>query len=122
MLRITNTDQAIIERTVHCLSELGFDAVIDDYGRPNGVKNVRVRGGLSERLRFFHAVDPAITRKREIAGTGIRSKAPLRVVAIEPLGRDLELIDIGTGSGSVVANGLITGGASTSVARRGPAR
>ena len=29
---------------------------------------IRLTGGLREHLRFFHTVDPAITRKRDIAG------------------------------------------------------
>ena len=35
----------------------------------NGLRYVRLRGGLRERLRFFHTTDPAITRKRTIEGT-----------------------------------------------------
>ena len=69
---------------------------------------MRLLGGLREQLRFFHTVDPAITGKRIIDGMAIKGDAPLRVVAIEPLGVDLPLYDITTGTGDFVANGTIS--------------
>jgi DNA repair photolyase len=69
---------------------------------------VRLLGGLREHLRFFHTVDPAITRKRSIAGSAIKNSASMRIVAIEPLGVDLPLYDITTGTGDFVANGTIS--------------
>ena len=42
---------------------------------------VRIRGGLKERLRFFHLTDPAITRKRSIEGVALKSDAKTRVVS-----------------------------------------
>jgi DNA repair photolyase len=69
---------------------------------------VRLRGGLREVLRFFHTVDPAITRKRTIEGVAIKSDAKLRVVAIEPLELDLPMYDITTGTGDFIANGVVS--------------
>jgi DNA repair photolyase len=69
---------------------------------------VRLLGGLREHLRFFHTVDPAITRKRTIEGAAIKSTAPLRVVSIEPLGVDLPLYDMTTGTGDYIANGVVS--------------
>jgi DNA repair photolyase len=108
VLRIANTDQAIIERTTDCLRLLGFDFIVEDGGRANGLKCVRVRGGLRDHLRFFHTVDPAITRKRSIAGKALESDAPLRVVSVEPVGIDLPLYDITTGTGDFIANGVVS--------------
>ena len=65
-------------------------------------------GGLPERMRFFLATDPAITRKRSIAGTAIKCGAKLGVVAVEPLGADLPLYDITTGTGDFIANGVVS--------------
>ncbi len=62
-LRITNQDGQIIHYTQESLDRLGFDTVVEPP-RPNGCLVVRIRGGLKERLRFFHLTDPAITRKR----------------------------------------------------------
>jgi DNA repair photolyase len=53
-------------------------------------------------------VDPAITRKRAIEGRPVHSHARLRVVAIEPLGVDLPLVDITTGTGDFIANGIVS--------------
>ena len=59
-------------------------------------------------LRFFHTVDPAITRKRSIEGMALKSDAKLRVTAIEPLGLDLPMYDITTGTGDFIANGVVS--------------
>jgi DNA repair photolyase len=66
------------------------------------------RGGLKEALRFFHTMDPAITRKRTIAGTAIKGDARLGVVSVEPLGLDLPMFDITTGTGDFIANGVVS--------------
>ena len=76
--------------------------------RPNGLAYVRLRGGLREALRFFHTVDPAITRKRSIDGMAIKSDAKLRVAAIEPMGLDLPMYDITTGTGDFIADGVVS--------------
>ena len=67
-----------------------------------------MRGGLREALRFFHTVDPAITRKRSIDGVAIKSDARLRIVAIESLGLDVPMYDITTGTGDFIANGVVS--------------
>ena len=109
-LRISNTDQAIIERITSRLRSLGFSFVIETSGesRPKPLLNVRVTGGVREHLRFFHTVDPAITRKRTIEGRAIKNNAPLRVTSIEPLGIDLPMFDITTGTGDFIANGCVS--------------
>ena len=86
---------------------LGFDTVVEDYARQeNKLRVVRIRGGLKERLRFFHLTDPAITRKRSVEGIALKSDAKLRVVSIEPLGMELPLYDITTGTGDFIADGV----------------
>src|SRR5262249_33386261 len=89
ILRIANTDWAIIGWTIACMAALGFGVAAEDRDRPNGLTYVRLRGGLQEALRFFYTTDPAITRKRTIDGAAIKSGARLKVMSIEPLGLDL---------------------------------
>src|SRR5206468_1550031 len=74
-LRIANTDDEIIDWTTFCLRRLGLPHVVEDHARVNRLRYVRVRGGLRNQLRFFHAVDPAITRKRSIEGVAMKSNA-----------------------------------------------
>jgi DNA repair photolyase len=107
-LRIPNTDPEIIDWTTYCLRRLGLKYVVEDYDRPNGIRCVRLIGGLSQVLRFFHSVDPAITRKRSIEGTALKSDVPLGVESIEPLGVDLPMYDITTGTGDYIANGVVS--------------
>ena len=106
--RVSNTDQEIIEWTTRALDALGFSYVIEDLKRENGIQGVRLLGGLKEVMRFFHITDPAITRKRSIEGMAIKSDAGLKVVSIEPLGLELPMYDITTGTGDFIANGVVS--------------
>jgi DNA repair photolyase len=106
--RVTNTDQEILDWTVRALSSFGFDYALESRGWPNGLQYIRLRGGLREVMRFFHTTDPAITRKRSIEGVAIKSDAKLRVAAIEPLGIELPMYDITTGTGDFIANGVVS--------------
>jgi DNA repair photolyase len=108
ILRIGNTDPDIISWTVSSLDLLGFDVAVEQTSRPNGMTYIRLRGGLRETMRLFHTVDPAITRKRSIEHVAIKSDAKLRVVAIEPLGLDVPMYDITTGTGDFIANGVVS--------------
>jgi len=107
-LRISNTNPEIINWTVSSLESLGFDVALEPRNRPNGLTYIRLRGGLREALRFFHTVDPAITRKRSIEDVAIKSDARLRVTTIEPLGLDVPMYDITTGTGDFIANGVVS--------------
>ena len=106
--RVCNTDPEIIKWTCLGLDELGLSYVIEPTVLPNGLTVVRLRGGLKQAMRFFLATDPAITRKRSIAGVAIKSDAKLRVTAIEPLGLELPMYDITTGTGDFIANGVVS--------------
>ncbi len=105
---MSNTDPEIIKWTCVGLDALGFDYVLEPVKRPNGMVVVRLRGGLKEAMRFFLATDPAITRKRSIEGEAVKSDAKLRVTAIEPLGLELPMYDITTGTGDFIANGVVS--------------
>jgi DNA repair photolyase len=107
-LRIPNTDPEIINWITSSLESFGFDFALEPRNLPKGIVYIRLRGGLREALRFFHTVDPAITRKRSIDGVAIKSDARLRIVAIEPLGLDVPMYDITTGTGDFIANGVVS--------------
>jgi DNA repair photolyase len=108
VVRISNTDPQIIDWICWSLRALGFRFVIEDCNRANGYRVVRLLGGLREKLRFFHTVDPAISRKREIETVALKNPAQLRVAEIEPLGRGHRLYDITTGTGDFIANGVVS--------------
>jgi DNA repair photolyase len=108
VVRISNTDPEIIGWICSALRVLGFTFVVEDRLRSNGLKVVRLLGGLQEKLRFFITVDPAITRKREIETIALKSPARLEVESIEPLGRGFRLYDITTGTGDFIANGVVS--------------
>jgi DNA repair photolyase len=106
-IRIANTDQEIIDQIACSLSHFGFNYVIESP-RGNSVKCVRLRGGLVERLRFFHMTGPAITRKQDLDGHAIKTDADLRVLSIEPLPGAMRLYDVTTGTGDFIADGVVS--------------
>ena len=106
VLRISNSDQTIVARTVSAMSRFGFDCVLERTSR--GVTYVGLRGGLSERLRFFHMTNPAISRKRTVRGLAVKSNVDLRVISVEALGLDLPMYDIQTGTGDFIADGVVS--------------
>jgi DNA repair photolyase len=52
--------------------------------------------------------DPATSRKCSLSGMALKSDADLDIVAIEPLGMDMPLYDITTGTGNFIANGVVS--------------
>jgi DNA repair photolyase len=110
ILRICNTDVEIIAWIERCMRIFGFATVQErgDCTRAKPVHVIRVRGGLREHLRFFHAVLPAIGRKLDIEGQALKSDARLRLTGIEPLGGACRLYDITTGTGDFIANGVVS--------------
>jgi DNA repair photolyase len=106
VIRIPNTDTAIIRQIMRSLDELEFGYVVE---RPRaGMECVRLRGGFRERLAFFHTVDPAITRKRTFERLALKGSTSLKIEGIEPLGIDLPMYDITTGTGDFIANGVVS--------------
>ena len=110
ILRVANTDDTIIKSTTDALKRMGFDSTVEIQRKESQkpLNYVRVRGGLSEHLRFFREFDPSIDRKRDISGQAVKSRADLRVVEIEPLGAERDLFDITTGTGDYIANGVVS--------------
>ena len=107
VLRISNKDADIIGLIDDGMSRLRIPHVVEPI-RPNGVHNVRVVGGLPSRQRFFAMTAPAITRKMTLIGTTVKTASDLRVTAIDPLGEPQDLLDITTGTGDFIANGVIS--------------
>src|SRR5437588_9627438 len=109
ILRITNSNPVIINFITRSLESLSFSLAIEWVHRSGlkPLKVVRIRGGLREHLRFFHTVDPAISRKRNIEGQAVKHNARLRVVEIEPVGVR-QLFDMTTGNGDFIANDVIS--------------
>ena len=104
-IRISNGDE-ILRWTAACLDAFGFRSVLESPAA-DGRRSIQLRGGLRERLRFFHLVDPAIRRKLDIDGLALTSDARTAVVAIEPL-ETMHLYDITTGTGDFIANGVVS--------------
>jgi DNA repair photolyase len=110
ILRISNTDKKIIHFIEGSLCSFDFKWVIEHIEREGAkpIDVVRLRGGLREHLRFFNCVDPAIFRKRDIAGQAVKSEAKLKIAAIEPLEKIMRLYDISTGTEDFIANGVVS--------------
>jgi DNA repair photolyase len=110
VLRMSNTDKEIIEVIQKGLLLFGFNARLEltKATQQKPVWVVRLLGGLREHLRFFQTFDPAITRKRNIAGQAIKNNSKLRVVSVEALNVTLPMYDITTGTSDFIANGVVS--------------
>ncbi|MGN7860765.1 intein-containing Rv2578c family radical SAM protein [Microbacterium sp. 22303] len=107
VLRIANKDPEFLDLLSTAMTAWQIPHVIEPP-RPNEVRSARVVGGLPMRQRFFAVTQPAISRKLDIEGTAVKTVADLRVVSIEPLDREQDLLDITTGTGDFIANGVIS--------------
>jgi DNA repair photolyase len=107
VIRITAQDGTILRWIAACMDSFGFRTVLESPGEI-GAKAIRLRGGLRERLRFFHLVDPANRRELDIDGMALKSDAQTAVASIEPLGMAMRLYDITTGTGDFIANGVVS--------------
>jgi DNA repair photolyase len=107
VIRISNEDPEILAQVSGALARLGFRSVCE-RPKPNGVGAIRLLGGLPEIVRFILTVDPATTRKRTITGRAMKGTGARRVVSVEPLGLDLPMYDITTGTGDFIANGVVS--------------
>ena len=106
-LRICNGDPLMLSWSEDCLRHFGFTTVRDRRAA-NGCVNIRIHGGLPERLRFLHLTDPAIARKRDMDGVALTSSKQIEVVSVEPLGLSLRLFDITTGTGDFISDGVVS--------------
>ena len=107
VLRISNKNEDILRLIEEGMSLLDIPHVREP-ARENGVQAIRVTGGLPSRHRFFSVAAPAISRKLDVIGTAVKTVADLRVVDITPLPGDADLLDITTGTGDFVANGVVS--------------
>ncbi|MCA9676010.1 MAG: hypothetical protein KC464_13310 [Myxococcales bacterium] len=107
VLRISNTDDAMIDRTEAALRRLGCDVVVERRDRERPIAAVRVRASARDRQRLLTTIDPAISRKRSIDGLALEGRDPLRVAEVTSLGVDLLMYDITTGTEDFVADGVI---------------
>jgi radical SAM superfamily enzyme YgiQ (UPF0313 family)/intein-encoded DNA endonuclease-like protein len=105
-IRICNKDRNIIYAISKALYRLGFDRVLE-VNKSTGLSVVRVRGGISEALRFFQLTNPAIVRKKlDITCFNLQSGS--KIVSVEPLNEIQPMYDITTSTGNFIANGLVS--------------
>jgi DNA repair photolyase len=107
ILRIANSDLEILAHTAAAFDRLGFQTRMDVTPRTNDMSYVRLLGGLRQDLQFFQVTDPAVTRKRSIEGRALENGGE-KIVSIQPLGVELPMIDITTGTGDFIANGVVS--------------
>ncbi|HEY7594593.1 MAG TPA: intein-containing Rv2578c family radical SAM protein [Actinophytocola sp.] len=107
-LRVARASRANVSLISDALLRLNFRFVLDELGLRSGVQRVRLFGGLPEYLRFLHTVDPARTGAAELSGVALRAAERLGIETVEPLGLELPLFDITTGTGDFIANGVVS--------------
>ncbi|MER7457252.1 intein-containing Rv2578c family radical SAM protein [Micromonospora sp. NPDC126480] len=105
-LRIGLPAGDVFDEVAAALEHFGFTSVREDHNLPGGPRQIRLTGGLRERLRFLHLTGG--TAGRLVEGAPVPRGAAPRVAAVEPLGVDLPLWDITTGTGDFIADGVVS--------------
>ncbi|WP_049897905.1 intein-containing Rv2578c family radical SAM protein [Nesterenkonia massiliensis] len=106
-LRVSNKDDEILWHLESALGVLGIPFVREPVA-PKGVTTIRITGGRASYRRFFQLTDPPITRKLTLLGKAVKTFSDLRVQSVEDLGSDQDMVDITTGTGDFIANGVIS--------------
>ncbi|WP_208012880.1 intein-containing Rv2578c family radical SAM protein [Nesterenkonia salmonea] len=107
VLRISNSDEEILSHAEEALTYFDMPFV-REKARENGVATIRLTGGRSGHRKFLHVVEPAITRKLAILGKAVKTSCDLGVAKVEDLGVDVPMLDISTGTGDFIANGVVS--------------
>ena len=106
-LALAHDEPEIVDALAEALKRFGFDFAADDVPGFPTRQEVRLLGGPGEVVRFLHVTDPAVAARRALDGVVIGA-ARRTVVAVEPLGLQLPLFDITTGTGDFVADGMVS--------------
>ncbi|WP_410669224.1 intein-containing Rv2578c family radical SAM protein [Amycolatopsis sp. cmx-4-68] len=107
VLAVAHDEPEIAEAFAAALTRFGFAHQLDEVPKFPTRQEVRLLGGVGEVLRFLHIGNPAVAWKRSLDGAAIGASRR-RVEAIEPLGLQLPLFDITTGTGDFVADGMVS--------------
>ncbi|MFI7116381.1 intein-containing Rv2578c family radical SAM protein [Amycolatopsis sp. NPDC049868] len=106
-LRVTHDEKDIVSTFCSALGNFGFRYVITENAKFRPLWTVQILGGPPEEVRFFHLADPAVGWKRSLDGLPI-GRTRRKVTSIEPLGIELPLFDITTGTGDFIADGMVS--------------
>ena len=111
-LRVRHADEEIAGRAARALHRLGFRFAVEaDHGSGPGsseVRTVRLLGGPAVLLRLLQVVDPAVSRHRDVGGAAVTGGTALVVESVQPLGVEMPMYDITTGTGDFVAEGVVS--------------
>ncbi len=109
-LRLRHTDEEVVGRIAGALHRLGFRFAMEPGGRAHGEPErvVQLLGGAGAFVRFLQLTGPAVARGRDLGGAAVEAAESMRVVSVEPTGRDEPMYDITTGTGDFVAEGVVS--------------
>ena len=114
VLRVRHADEEVIGRVAGALHRLGFRFVMEPAVR--GERTVALAGGTGELVRLLRVTGPAV--RREVTGAPVAAAST--VTAVEETGREEDLHDLTTGTGDVVAEGVVSHDCSARRAARRP--
>jgi DNA repair photolyase len=104
-VRISQVDIDVLDRVAQYARSIGFELKLE---RREGVASqLRLVGSVTERIRWFSVLEPAISRKREAIFGTMPSLDPEPIEAIEA-GPVRDVVDIQTSTGTFYAAGLAT--------------
>ncbi|WP_344015754.1 intein-containing Rv2578c family radical SAM protein [Pseudonocardia xinjiangensis] len=108
-LWIRPADGGTARRTAAALRRLGFRFEVEaDPGAGAEPGAVRLLGGPAALLRLLQVADPAVSRHRDVGGAPVTGGSALTVESVQPLGVEMPMYDITTGTGDFVADGVVS--------------
>ncbi|MDN5751607.1 MAG: hypothetical protein L0H64_24430, partial [Pseudonocardia sp.] len=105
-VRIGHRDEEVVGRVAGALHRLGLRFAVEAGER--GERVVRLLGGSGEFVRFLRLTGPAVGRHRDLSGASVEAAEEMRVVSVEHTGHDEAMYGITTGTGDVVAEGVVS--------------
>jgi DNA repair photolyase len=107
--RLTGQSRELLVTAVAALTRLGVPArLAAATAAVDGMHTVEIGGTLRDTLRLFHLTGITGPAAPTAAGLPVSADDGLRVTAVEPLGLDLPLYDITTGTGDFIADGVVS--------------
>ena len=103
--RMFNGNTLILSHMEKCLEFFKFKYKYDKT--KNECKTIRLLGGISEFLRFAQVMSPAISKKFDFSGICLKNKGS-KIKGIVLYKENDSLLDITTGTGNFIANGLVS--------------
>jgi DNA repair photolyase len=104
----SHLDFATAQEVCRALDRFSFSYSTRTLRGSEPQRTVRITGGVTEQLRFLQLTNPLHGDTFPLSQVPVTSSEQLAISSIEPLGLELPLYDITTGTGDFLAGGVVS--------------